>query len=111
MISAEEVLSRSRHGPWRRQGRRCLRLGQGYAEVRQRFGLRCSETAADFFTYFPGFGIDPKQVANLDHLYTGKTHHLHGTPAFWRSPALGPMLFVWGENECLRAWTLGDNGE
>ena len=64
-----------------------------------------------FFTYFPGFGIDPAQVRNLDRLYTGKTHHLHGTPAFWRSPTHGPLLFVWGENECLRAWTLSETGE
>jgi hypothetical protein len=64
-----------------------------------------------FFTYFPGFRIDASQVRNLDRLYTGKTHHLHGTPAFWRSPTHGPMLFVWGENECLRAWTLSETGE
>jgi len=40
-----------------------------------------------------------------------KTHHLHGTPVFWKSAAHGPMLFVWGENESLRAWSLGDSGQ
>ena len=64
-----------------------------------------------FFTYFPGFGIDASKVENLDRLFDGKTHHLHGSPAFWRSPTLGPMLFVWGENESLRAWTLGETGQ
>lgn len=64
-----------------------------------------------FFTYFPGFGIDPANVQNLDRLYTGKSHHLHGTPTYWKSPAHGPMLFVWGENECLRAWTIDANGK
>jgi outer membrane protein assembly factor BamB len=64
-----------------------------------------------FFTYFPGPNIDAAIVKNLDHLYTGKTHHLHGTPVFWRHPTLGPMLFVWGENECLRSWTIGSDGE
>ncbi len=64
-----------------------------------------------FFTYFPGFGIDASQVANLDHLFDGKTHHLHGSPAFWNSPARGPMLFCWGENECLRAWTIDGTGK
>jgi hypothetical protein len=64
-----------------------------------------------FFAYFPGFEIDAAQVRNLDRLYTGKTHHLHGTPAFWHSPTHGPLLFVWGENECLRAWTLSETGE
>ena len=63
-----------------------------------------------FFTYFPGFGIDASQVQNLDHLFDGKTHHLHGSPAFWRSPTHGPMLFVWGENECLRAWKIDQHG-
>jgi outer membrane protein assembly factor BamB len=63
-----------------------------------------------FFTYFPGFGIDASRVQNLDHLFDGKTHHLHGSPAFWRSPTHGPMLFVWGENECLRAWKIDQHG-
>jgi len=63
-----------------------------------------------FFTYFPGFGIDAANVGNLDHLFDGKTHHLHASPAFWSSPARGPMLFCWGENEMLRAWTIDANG-
>ena len=63
-----------------------------------------------FFTYFPGFGVDAAQVANLDRFYDGKTHHLHGSPVFWNSPTLGPMLFVWGENECLRAWRVDPAG-
>jgi len=64
-----------------------------------------------FFTYFPGFGIDPSNVANLDHLFDGKTHHLHASPAFWASPNRGPMLFDWGENESLRAWTIDATGK
>jgi outer membrane protein assembly factor BamB len=64
-----------------------------------------------FFTYFPGFGIDASQVANLDRLFDGKTHHLHGSPAFWVSPGRGPMLFDWGENENLRAWTIDATGK
>jgi hypothetical protein len=40
-----------------------------------------------------------------------KTHHLHGTPVFWQSAAHGPMLFVWGENESLRAWSLAASGQ
>lgn len=34
----------------------------------------------------------------------GKTHHQHGTPVFYNSPNLGPLFFVWGENERLRAF-------
>jgi outer membrane protein assembly factor BamB len=63
-----------------------------------------------FFTYFPGFGIDAAQIANLNRFYDGKTHHLHGSPVFWNNPTLGPMLFVWGENECLRAWRIAPSG-
>ena len=63
-----------------------------------------------FFTYFPGFGIDASNVANLNHLFDGKTHHLHTSPLFWRSPDRGPMLFCWGENENLRAWTIANDG-
>ena len=34
-----------------------------------------------------------------------KTHHLHGSPVYWNG-SNGPMVFVWGENEALRAWRL-----
>lgn len=64
-----------------------------------------------FFTYFPGFGIDPTRVQNLDNLFDGKTHHLHGSPAHWVSPANGAMLFCWGENESLRAWKIDATGK
>jgi hypothetical protein len=39
-----------------------------------------------------------------------KTHHLHASPVFWNDPAKGPMLFCWGENENLRAWSIDANG-
>jgi outer membrane protein assembly factor BamB len=64
-----------------------------------------------FFTYFPGFGVDASVVHNLDKLFDGKTHHLHASPVFWTDPVRGPMLFVWGENECLRAWTIETSGK
>jgi outer membrane protein assembly factor BamB len=62
-----------------------------------------------FFTYFPGFGIDASVTANLNILRDGKTHHQHCSPAFWDGGA-GPMLFNWGENECLRAWKIDATG-
>jgi hypothetical protein len=37
--------------------------------------------------------------------FPNKTHHVHGTPVYWNGPA-GPRLFVWGENESLRAWKI-----
>jgi outer membrane protein assembly factor BamB len=79
------------------------KLGKGsdFARLKQ---------APIFFTYFPGFGIDASVVANLDRFYDGKTHHLHGSPVFFKNPTRGPMLFVWGENECLRAWSISPTG-
>jgi outer membrane protein assembly factor BamB len=62
-----------------------------------------------FFTYFPGFGIDASVIANLDQLFDGKTHHQHCSPVFWDGSG-GPMLFNWGENECLRAWKIDRSG-
>src|SRR5262245_4577386 len=63
-----------------------------------------------FFTYFPGFGVDAAQIHNLNRFYDGKTHHLHGSPAYFNNPTLGPLLFNWGENECLRAWRVDNTG-
>ena len=64
---------------------------------------------AIFFTWFPGFDVSP--IGNLDfEMKPGmKTHHLHGSPVYWNGPDHGPMLFDWGENECLRAWTFDAN--
>src|SRR5262249_38053083 len=64
-----------------------------------------------FFTYFPGPNVNAEQIANLDQLRDGHTHHLHGSPIFFVDPVRGPMLFVWGENECLRAWTISNAGK
>jgi len=36
-----------------------------------------------------------------------KTKHLHATPVYWDGGAADePMLFFWGENDSLRAWTI-----
>jgi len=65
---------------------------------------------AIFFTYFPGaFAINP--LENVNGFPDGKTHHLHGSPVSWSSEARGTMLFVWGENAPLRAWTLKPDGK
>ena len=43
-----------------------------------------------------------------------KTRHMHGTPVYWDSGAApagaGPLLFVQGENEFLRVWSMAPNG-
>jgi outer membrane protein assembly factor BamB len=39
-----------------------------------------------------------------------KTHHLHGSPAYWVSSRHGAMLFAWGENAELRAFSIDASG-
>jgi outer membrane protein assembly factor BamB len=85
-------------------------LDKDSAKFGQGSDFRVLKQQPIFFTYFPGFGIDAGNSHDLDHLYDGKTHHLHGSPLFWNSPSRGGMLFDWGENECLRAWTISPEG-
>ena len=59
-----------------------------------------------FFTFFPGFNVSPTGNLDFQPVPGFKTHHLHASPVFWDGPDRGPMLFDWGENECLRAWTI-----
>jgi outer membrane protein assembly factor BamB len=40
-----------------------------------------------------------------------KTHHLHGSPVYWNSATHGPLLFAWGENAELRAFSLAPSGK
>lgn len=63
-----------------------------------------------FFTYFHGFNVDATDTNVLDSNFEGKTHHLHHSPAYWDSPDSGPMLYCWGENGNLRAWSVSSNG-
>jgi hypothetical protein len=69
-----------------------------------------------FFTYFPGFGISaaPADIRQLDDALGGyfdnRSHHLHGSPVYWDSPDLGPVLYCWGENGNLRAWSIANTG-
>jgi outer membrane protein assembly factor BamB len=65
-----------------------------------------------FFTFDPDPSIpayknaDPAGDLDFQPMLGVKTHHLHGSPAYWKSTVHGPMLFVWGENGNLRAFTL-----
>jgi outer membrane protein assembly factor BamB len=80
------------------------RPAQNYAKLKSR---------PIFFTYFPGFQVNPApdHPQDLNQLFLdGKTHHLHGSPVYWHSPDHGPMLFCWGENESLRAWSVDAQG-
>ena len=37
---------------------------------------------------------------------TQETHHIHGSPVTWVSPVRGPVVYLWGENDHLRAYPL-----
>ena len=65
-----------------------------------------------WFTYFPGPEVSPMpdDISTLNRLFFQRTHHQHGAPIYWRSPEHGPMLFCWGENGNLRAWSVAANG-
>jgi hypothetical protein len=65
-----------------------------------------------WFTFFPGFSVDPKpqDVTKLNFFFDNRTHHMHSTPVLFRSAHHGSMLFCWGENGNLRAWTINANG-
>jgi outer membrane protein assembly factor BamB len=60
-----------------------------------------------FFTYFPGFDKSsaPDNIKSLDMLFSGRTHHMHGTPVYWNN-----KLYCMGENGNLRAWSIDNSG-
>jgi hypothetical protein len=64
-----------------------------------------------FFTYFPPeLSPDPPNIETLNVWYDNQTHHLHGGPVFWNSPDRGPLVYCWGENGNLRAWSMQGDG-
>jgi PQQ enzyme repeat len=66
---------------------------------------------AIFFTYYwPGASSEPADIRSLNRFYGNVTHHLHGNPVVWDSPDLGPLVYCWGENGNLRAWSLHADG-
>jgi hypothetical protein len=64
-----------------------------------------------FFTYFsPTLSPQPDDIRTLNTLWGDLTHHLHGNPVTWDSVDYGPLVYCWGENGNLRAWSLNLNG-
>ena len=67
------------------------------------------KSSAIFFTYYPpGWNPTPEDITSLNQWYAKLTHHQHGSPIYWKSPDTdrGPVLYCWGENGNLRAWSL-----
>jgi hypothetical protein len=71
------------------------------------------KAAPIWFTYYPGDGVNaaPQKFQDLNFLSNGRTHHEHSTPVVFRSPNHGTMLYCWGENGNLRAWTIDNTGQ
>lgn len=52
-------------------------------------------------TGLPNQGTPPPPPAP----FSGGFHHIHGSPVYWDSPNRGPIIYVWGEADWLRAFT------
>ncbi len=65
-----------------------------------------------WFTYYPGDGVNaaPQRFQDLNFLSNQRTHHEHSTPVVFRSANQGTLLYCWGENGNLRAWTIDASG-
>jgi outer membrane protein assembly factor BamB len=74
------------------------------------------KTPPSFFTFDPDRSVQayrnarPEGDLDFKPMLGVKTFHLHGSPVYWRSDKHGPMLFVWGENNALRAFSLDASG-
>jgi hypothetical protein len=65
-----------------------------------------------WFTYYPGDGVNaaPQKFSDLNFFGAGRTHHEHSTPVAYQSPNHGTLLYCWGENGNLRAWSIDGTG-
>jgi hypothetical protein len=52
----------------------------------------------------------PTDPATLNFMPWGKTRHMHMTPVQYLSPTRGQVLFAWGENSQLHAWSVSPAG-
>ena len=58
----------------------------------------------------PNIDNAPQDSSTLDFIYDNKTRHMHSTSVQYMSPVHGMMLFCWGENSQLRAWSMSPKG-
>jgi hypothetical protein len=52
----------------------------------------------------------PTDPTTLNFFPWGKTRHMHMTPVQYVSPTRGQVLFAWGENSQLHAWSVAPSG-
>jgi outer membrane protein assembly factor BamB len=65
--------------------------------VRQEFQVGCDVAPAA--TLAPDTPCDEPVSHNW-----AQTHHIHGSPVYWRSATRGPVIYVWAEDDILRAF-------
>jgi hypothetical protein len=60
---------------------------------------------------YNGIGIDftPDDITTLPTAFGGFTRHIHGQPAWDKSPDHGIMVFIHGENSSVKAYCLGSD--
>ncbi|MFZ0591473.1 MAG: hypothetical protein WAM39_13495 [Bryobacteraceae bacterium] len=66
-----------------------------------------------WFTYYPGNNASaaPDKFTDLNFLAAGRTHHEHSTPVVFETRDRGVLVYCWGENGNLRAWSLDKSGK
>jgi len=70
-------------------------------------------SAPVWLTNYPGDpnpGPCPSDPTQLNFFPEGKTRHMHMTPVQYTSPTRGQILFAWGENSQLHAWSVSPSG-
>lgn len=55
--------------------------------------------------------IDPVvQSFQATYPTAGQTGHIHGSPVYWNGPSWGPAIYLWAENDVLRAYQFVADG-
>jgi len=62
-----------------------------------------------WYGFYPGPGVDPTDLGNLNRMWFNRTHHIHSSSVVWQS-AQGWRVFCWAENSPLRAWSADAQG-
>jgi hypothetical protein len=60
------------------------------------------DSSALLQSFNASYGVGSPSVAQPDG--NPATHHIHGSPVVWESPEQGILVFVWGENDVVRAY-------
>ncbi len=63
-----------------------------------------------WLTYYNPASPTPTDLSQLPTVYENRTHHIHSQAVFYRSPVLGPCIYVMGENGNLRVFGLSEQG-